>query len=360
MDLIKQPNDDFSFNKLILSSPLSIGGNIFQMKITFVDSNLYIQTPKCLLKNGITKVGKKMYCDLLFSTENEQFIRWLEHLETNCQNQIFDNKQNWFETDLEKHDIENSFNSILKLCKSGKYFNIRVNVPCVLGKANIKIFDEDETSIDEENIQENKNIICILEIKGVKCSSKNFHLEIEVKQMLILNEIENQDLFEKCILKNKIQEKNEKTEKTEKINNTEKKLENLEITREIQDKIEDTEKIINKKPFLVETENNIQIEPLINTDKHIEKETDTITTKNEKELKEIQFNLEELKDNGYIHLKTMKEIYNENYEIYKDTIKKAIFAKDLAIAFYTEYQKLKEKYSFEKLIEEEEFEKWIF
>lgn len=337
MDLIKQPDDNFRFNELKLSAPSSIGGNIFQMKMTFENSNLYIQTPKCLLKNGITKIGKKMYCDLLFSTENERFIRWLENLETNCQQQIFENRQTWFETELEKHDIENSFNSILKLCKSGKYFNIRVNIPCVLGKANIKIFDEDETPLDEDNIQENRNTICILEIKGIRCSSKNFHLEMEVKQMLILNKIENQDLFEKCILKNKIQEKNEKIEK-----DTTYDEKNVEI------------------PLSgIHLPEDIDIEPQTEKDPPRDKTREPHEAENEKELKEIQFNLEELKDNDCIHLKTMKEIYNENCEIYKDRLKKAIFAKDLAIAFFAEYQKIKEKYSFEDLIEETEFEKWF-
>jgi hypothetical protein len=163
---------------------------------------------------------------------------------------------------------------------------------------------------------------------------------MEVKQMLILNRIENQDLFERCILKNKIQEKNEITEKDPHL--TLKK--NADIPHG-----SDGNGLCLLEDIAIETQSE-------KNHHHNERLTEI---ENEKELKEIQLSLEELKDDDYIHLKTMKEIYDENYEIYKDRLKKANFAKDLAIAFYAEYQKIKEKYSFENLSEEAEFEKWF-
>ena len=50
-----------------------------------------------------------------------------------------------------------------------------------LNKLNIQIYDDDENELHLENIDENKNVICILELKGLKFSSQSFHLEILFK-----------------------------------------------------------------------------------------------------------------------------------------------------------------------------------
>ena len=131
---IFEPDESFKFNNLILTTPIVVSGGNYFIKFLVDKSPLYIQAPKCITKQGISKAGKKYCCDLMFTNENESFIRWMEDLENYCQDYIFKNREQWFETDLEKHDIENSFTSPLKLFKSGKYYISRTNVPTRLGK----------------------------------------------------------------------------------------------------------------------------------------------------------------------------------------------------------------------------------
>jgi hypothetical protein len=52
------------------------------------DEPIYIQSPKCSTKQGILKSGK-MYCDLVFTNENEDFIHWVEYLEEHIQTTIY-------------------------------------------------------------------------------------------------------------------------------------------------------------------------------------------------------------------------------------------------------------------------------
>jgi hypothetical protein len=47
-----------------------------------------------------------MYCDLVFTNENEDFIHWVEYLEEHIQTTIYKNKDRWFESSLELKDIE--------------------------------------------------------------------------------------------------------------------------------------------------------------------------------------------------------------------------------------------------------------
>jgi hypothetical protein len=180
MNAIIEPNDNFSFDKLTLTSPISVAGGNHFIKYLLNDKPLYIQPPNCKLKQGIVKAGKRAYGDLMFTNENENFIRWMENLEIFSRKIIYNNRAKWFETELEEHDIENSFASPLKIFKSGKYYIARVNVPNTLGKMVLKIYDENENIVDSETLKENENVATILEIQGIRCSPRMFQIDMEM------------------------------------------------------------------------------------------------------------------------------------------------------------------------------------
>ena len=52
--------------------------------------------PKCITRQGIIKGGRKMYCDLLLTNENNSFIKWVEDLEGYSQSYIFKNRERWY------------------------------------------------------------------------------------------------------------------------------------------------------------------------------------------------------------------------------------------------------------------------
>ena len=197
MDTLKTPNDKFDFSNMVLNTPISLSGGNHFIKYKIDDEPLYIQAPKCRLKQGIVKASKRMYCDLMFTNDDAVFINWIERLETFSQKKIYENREKWFETVLEETDIEQSFTPTMKIFKAGKFYTLRVSIPTLLGQSVLKIYDEDENLVEIENIKENDTVLTALEIQGVKCSVRNFQIEIELKQMLILKE---NNIFEKCIL----------------------------------------------------------------------------------------------------------------------------------------------------------------
>ena len=197
MEQIFEPNAQFQFDKLVLTNPIFVNSGNYFIKYIMNDSPLYIQPPKCATKQGLIKGGKKLFCDLLFTNENESFIRWIEDLENYSQKYIFNNREKWFETDLEMHDIESSFTSPLKLYKSGKFYIVRTIIPTRLGKCTLRIFDEQEMDVPMESIQDGTVVMTIWEIQGIKCSTRNFQIDIEVKQMMV---IPKSNLFDRCLI----------------------------------------------------------------------------------------------------------------------------------------------------------------
>ena len=198
IDNIYNTNDEFDFTKINISKPIALSSGIFMLKFNVGDIPLYINPPKCIIK-PTQKGSKRTHCDFIFSQENDQFIRWIENLEKLAQDKIYENRSKWFETALEKEDIENYFTSPLKIYKSGKFYILRTNLP-TQQKQNFKIYDENENEVQFDSITENMQIMCVLEVQGIKCSSSSFQIDMLVKQMMVLQPV---DLFEKCILKKK-------------------------------------------------------------------------------------------------------------------------------------------------------------
>lgn len=370
MDKIYETNSNFNFDKLLLSKPILQNGGYF-IKYSIHEFPLYIRPPKSMIKQ-IVKNTKKINCDLIFSQENDEFIQWMENLENHSQQTIFKNKNLWFESNLELEDIENSFTSPMKTYKSGKFYIVRTNITQRLGKINIKIFNEDETDILLEDVSANMNVMTILEVQGIKCSSKSFQIEIELKQMMVLHPI---DLFDKCILnykKNEIHiQKTDTTNNLGKIiledskteNNEYHAIKNLDVstiqpltmnppdsTIEKKD-MKEWENESNKETLLETNENNKNLEKDLEKDEPNIHILDKLTDNKTNELYEIDFNLEEIPETETITLKQRDDVY---YEMYREARRKAKIAKDLALSAFLEARQIKNKYMLEDISDSDE------
>ena len=328
MENIYETNDSFQFDKLTLLKPLSSSGGNYFMRFAIDGNFLYIQPPKCKTKQGIVKAGKKYYTDLMFSNANDQFIRWMENLETYCQEYIYKNREQWFEGEMEMHDIENYFTSPMKIFKSGTFYIVRTNIPSALGMPTLKIYDENENEVTMESINENTNVMSIIEVQGIKCSAKSFQIEMEIKQMMVFKPT---NLFEKCVFSKSKIPINESV-KEENIIKSEPKIRKLE---------DDDEKVV-----IIEPTNQSQEDNTLENKEHVVAKEEYETARNEIEtdvlamdkplepsaiktdIEEIEFNLEQLSLDDTVQIKQRNEVY---YEMYREARKKAKIAKDLAL-----------------------------
>ena len=169
MDNIIEPTMDYDFSNIFLGPPSTVpGGSYFTRIILKNNKPLYLQTPKCFTKQGFIKSGKKIYTDLMFDNNDNIFISWIEGLEAKCQELIYVKGDSWFQTKLEKDDIDTAFTSPFKIYKSGKFYLLRVNV-----KPNIKIYGEiDNNHFNLEDISIDKPLISIISILFCFCATK--------------------------------------------------------------------------------------------------------------------------------------------------------------------------------------------
>jgi hypothetical protein len=171
-------------------------------KILYNNRPLYIQTPKCKTKNGFIKSNKKIYTELLFQNTEEDMLGWFEYLDEYCKDFMLLKSTDWFNSTLTKEDIDTLWISTFKLYKSGKNILIKVNIPIDNNIPVIKIYDESEKTKHLDDVTELTTVQTILEICGIKFTSKTYQLHVELKQMMIRNNnIIEHPLLNTCLIK---------------------------------------------------------------------------------------------------------------------------------------------------------------
>ena len=392
---------NYDFSKVLLMHPESLhaGSGTFFTKISIGNANevLYIQTPKCVTKQGvITTAGKKAYIDLMFSNEDTSFIEFMENLEKSCVEKIYEKKNSWFTNEIDQSEIENAFTSALRPFKGGKYYSMRANIAPsknLMKMPTCFVFDENEKQLTIDDIKPENDVISVLEIQGIKFTQRSFQFEIILRQVLIMAD---KPVFQSCLIKkpitsvaasssstqvvtdkntylveNVVDEHHEYHEHHEHHKQTEQyEKQNMEDSLAVSHvTIENHEnnKLTNAEPKPVSNALSSLASSIMNKDKSQGKGDHDKEEKEEKEMKEEKEEKEEkrekhenkkkneksnelteitevdleIKDDEKIKIKKPNDIY---YEIYKAAKEKARTARKLAFDAYLEVKKIKNTY----------------
>lgn len=329
---------------------------------------LYIQTPKCLSKAGIVGSGRKMYTDLVFTNENEEIIQWMEALETTVRRKIYENRGKWFASEMSEDDIEGCFSPMVKLFRSGKQYCVRVNINSKPDAKPLKIYDEDEMAVEAAQITDKTSMIAILEIQGVRCTSKSFCVDVEMKQLMVMKP---SDLFDSCIiLKGRAPPPVEKhlaktaehvvlmEDSKEDVVSIQMPLEEEVTTHVFNEDIDSTGPIIIVDDNVAVVDNEVAVvdnEVLVQAkgdDKDdakgdvLDQEADYLGLSGSDDILEVNLDVNEIDAADTFQLKDKKEVY---YEMYREALQKAKAAKAVALTEFMEARRIKNLYMLKDL-----------
>jgi glutamate synthase domain-containing protein 2 len=261
-------------------------------------------------------------------------------------------------------------------------------------KPNIKIYDEKDQILSTESITNDKPIICILEIQGLKFTSRNFQLEIELKQSMVVSP---DPFLDECFIKRPIKkQQTQQEQKQEEVEEVEEEQVKQDITFDLDNLINQSAQHLAKNKDKIQFENNyknnennennispIDLEETFDKPKPLEKD---IENKNENKHKNL-FDLEEA-DIDFTNLQNVNELTPEEdiieevedpnilkevdlsstldnsletlqlkkpnqvfYEIYQKAREKAKEAKKNAILAYLEMKNIKKTYMLDDIDE---------
>ena len=387
ISILSYDDKDLNLSNLTLSIPSSVQGGSYFTKIHYAKRPLYMQTPKCVSKQGIITIGKKMYIDLVISNEKDgEFISFLENIEKTCIDIIFEKRHIWFTDELERIDIETAFASIIKSYKNGTSHLLKLNINNtsnhakhgigIGGLQTCFVFDENNNSLKFDDIRPETSLITIIEFEGIKFTSKSFQFEMNARQILIIDE---KPIFNSCLIKpkkkdeqnefdEKLNEKNDDDELKETkepvtlstitattisvasdanaVNNTGEEIQN-EMKNEMKEQeSEQEQEFIEKKKNEEESLGEIKVVKDL--------EIKTFQTENEKvkqenveendELVEVNLDIPQELDSGFekIKLQNANEVY---YKMYKEAKEKAKSAKKIAVEAYLAAEEIKFTYN---------------
>ena len=412
-----EANKEFPFEKMVLGQPQAMqGGGSYFTKLTIDNKPILMQLPKCNMKNGIVKTKRITYCDLMYEKSNfdEKLSEWVESLEETCQNLIDTKKHLWFSNDLTKDDLETMMSSLVRLYKSGSKALMRTYIDVSRRNGNLKchIYDENERIVDSATITDKTLMIPLIQIEGIKFTSRSFDVELKLIQIMVLEEKEEVAFNKSCMIKRRspIPMENLKLEKslendnlTVSTDNSEVEIEENSVKSEISEnnsKHEDEDN--NKTEIELKSENSItlenvqeetsgkkdsilgnedleEVELLIDNlddavvidseENSVEDNEDKVSSLTEEslpDLEEITLEVKDelspklgiqevelnIKDNAEpIILKRPNEVY---YEIYKAAREKAKHMRKVALEAYLEAKQIKTKYMLEDLDDSDE------
>ena len=407
-----EANKEFPFEKMVLGQPQAMQGcGSYFTKLTIDNKPILMQLPKCNMKNGIVKTKRITYCDLMYEKSNfdERLSECVERLEETCQNLIDTKKHLWFSNDLTKDDLETMMSSLVRLYKSGTKALMRTYIDVSRRNGNLKchMYDENERIVDSNKITDKTLMIPLVQIEGIKFTSRSFDVELKLIQIMILEEKETVSFNKNCMIKRRspIPMQNLNLEKSLVNDDLTVSTDNSEIeenslkSETLEDSMKEVEEIINKTV----SDNNITLENVEEQDtsgkndsilgnenieevelsldniddavvidseeNSVEDNEDKVSSLTEESLPDLEeitlevkdeltptVGIEEvelnIKDNTEtITLKRPNEVY---YEIYKAAREKAKHMRNVALEAYLEAKQIKTKYMLEDLDDSDE------
>ena len=347
---IHRVDTNMDTSKLKLCTPVPSQGTFFsKLLMNNNDEPVYIQTPKCKTKQGVVKTGKRKYTDLLFTNHNEDFVKMISKIEDVLQELISEKQKDWFvNEDLDKDDIQNSFISPIKVYQ-GKNHLLRVNLNYSRSKieGEIPIFNDNEMTKTLDDINKDSEIICILEILGIKFSQKYFQIEINIKQIMI---IENQYKFDSCLIKteqvSKSQEQEREQEQEQEQNQKQEQVQEQEQKQEQEQEEQQEEQEEQQEEQQQEELQEVQLNPheepqQVNPQEgHQQSQQEKSQVNNE--LKEFEVDIKLTDNDQNIELKEPNDIY---MKLYLEALDKAKVMRSQAIEVYLVAKNIKNTYA---------------
>ena len=200
---ILTPSSPFNFDSIKMDCiyPVSGQSGVFFSNITVdncVNKNLYLQLEECSSKQGVVSTKGIKYIEIKIKRDgNENIINWFEKLEFKCNDILDENKEQWFQTELSRDDIEIMMEKTARLYTSGKFITMRVAIDLSSSDSRSLVFDENNNLMDIESITPDTTFIPLIMIEGVRCFSKRFEIVVKLVQLMVTNK----QIEKHCLIK---------------------------------------------------------------------------------------------------------------------------------------------------------------
>mgnify|MGYP001450675662 CR=1 FL=1 len=257
-----------NIENIIFKDPITVSKGCKIVKTYYNHNNeeipIYIQTPKLRNISELNISDLITFIELELDKKHINFYEFINNIDDKNISQTHLNSENWFNKKLPMDVIDDFYKTNIKMKNFNKSPIMKLKIQLDNEKnTNCDIFGEDLTPIKISEVKKNMDIICILELQGIKFYNQKFETEWNIIQ---LRTYRNKSYSQKCLINESfLSDNEEEIDLNDKLNNNDE--ENLNTTIKNENKIKnieikenkDTEKTINEIIKLNSSKENLKI-----------------------------------------------------------------------------------------------------
>jgi hypothetical protein len=154
---------------------------------------IYIETPKLKTPTGIFKLENKYFIDfeIDISNNDSSFYDFLVSFDEKNVSSCHFHSNDWFNHLIPYDVIEDYYKSPLKLQRGGNLPIFRVKLPTHHNKVLAEFYNNKREQIDMNKIEPGDEMICILEMTGLRFLSQQFIVDWELSKSKIMRSVDN-------------------------------------------------------------------------------------------------------------------------------------------------------------------------
>ena len=177
----------FQYSKLVYDKPIKSKGGSLLTKTSYNINNqnipIYIQSPKLKTTSGIIINESRSYIDLELDKNHLGFYEFITNLDEHNLTMTHKKSEEWFGQQLPMDVIDDFYNSPLKMSRLEKAPSVKFKIPVSKGRPLCEIFGDNNRNLEHQLVKKNNEVICILELIGIKYFKQRFECEWKVIQL---------------------------------------------------------------------------------------------------------------------------------------------------------------------------------
>ena len=179
----------FDINNIIYKDPVKTAGGCLLSKTLYGYNSeeipIYIQTPRLKNVGNLEISDSRTYIELELDKQHINFYEFINNVDDHNISKTHSRSEDWFQQKLPMDVIDDFYKANIKMRKYNKSPVIKFKIPLYKNKTKkgCDIFGDDLKPIDISEVKKDVEVICILELQGIKFFKQRFEAEWNVVQL---------------------------------------------------------------------------------------------------------------------------------------------------------------------------------
>lgn len=184
-----------NLSKIVYQEPVKTAGGCLMSRTLYQYQQqkipIFIQSPRLRVSSDLEILDSKTYLELELDKKHINFYEFINNIDDQNISKTYTHSEEWFQEKLPMDVVDDFYKTNIKMRKYNKSPIIKFKIPIYKnkGRKSCDIFGDDLRPIDMTEIKKNTEVICILELEGIKFFKQRFETEWKVIQLRVYPEV---------------------------------------------------------------------------------------------------------------------------------------------------------------------------